>query len=363
MSRYAECSYVALSFHIGLLARKLISPGWHGRFAQRRTRVPTSVDRQPHWIHVNALPQPDSKEIDGKWVAFLPGPAPGAKRPNEQQIIEITRELVDKDVILGAMLSQPSLDVAIFFTTADRLSIWKARQLIQQGLQVRDKDLVWKAEFETDDDWNPGIGNLWFLSELLDALDRKEQSLRQGRRQKVGSIQKNAIDPLIARWRRRLLEDKMRSRSKMVIRPNFPVQDYRTDPRLAFIIMPYAADWSPDVYHVISGVGTELGIEIRRADETARPDVIINDVWRLLNTAGIVIADVTEHNANVFYELGIAHTLGQRVVLLRQRDSHALPFDIGYWRSFEYGLRPLETEEFRKTLRRILRVHLDEFAA
>jgi hypothetical protein len=39
------------------------------------------------------------------------------------------------------------------------------------------------------------------------------------------------------------------------------------------------------------------------------------DVWNSIYSSSIIIADCTGRNPNVFYELGIAHTLGKPVIL------------------------------------------------
>jgi hypothetical protein len=48
-----------------------------------------------------------------------------------------------------------------------------------------------------------------------------------------------------------------------------------------------------------------------------------------------VVADITGRNPNVFYELGIAHTYGQRVVLLAQ-GTEDIPFDLQRFRHILY---------------------------
>ena len=55
---------------------------------------------------------------------------------------------------------------------------------------------------------------------------------------------------------------------------------------------------------------------------------IINDIIQQLDTAEIVLADLTDSNANVFYELGIRHTLSRRTIMVAQKGQD-LPFDIG----------------------------------
>jgi hypothetical protein len=61
-------------------------------------------------------------------------------------------------------------------------------------------------------------------------------------------------------------------------------------------------------------------------------------MFRLLVTADLVIADVSLHNPNVFYELGIRHGLQQRhTFLLREKSTADLyPFDLQTDRYFVY---------------------------
>lgn len=49
-----------------------------------------------------------------------------------------------------------------------------------------------------------------------------------------------------------------------------------------------------------------------------------------------VIEDVTDKNPNVFYELGIAHTLGKNVIIITQNKNHT-PFDIQHIRYIQYN--------------------------
>jgi hypothetical protein len=99
-------------------------------------------------------------------------------------------------------------------------------------------------------------------------------------------------------------------------------------------------------------------LNVIRADDIFGPRKIINDIWQSINKAGLIIADISIHNANVFYELGIAHTLGKEVILTRKKDGEKSPFDISAWRYIEYELTPLKAEEFRNTLSKVFKDYL-----
>lgn len=60
------------------------------------------------------------------------------------------------------------------------------------------------------------------------------------------------------------------------------------------------------------------------------------DIWHSINDADFVIADITGRNANVLYELGIAHTLAKPVLIV-SRNAADIPIDLGTRRVILYG--------------------------
>jgi hypothetical protein len=61
------------------------------------------------------------------------------------------------------------------------------------------------------------------------------------------------------------------------------------------------------------------------------------DMFERLVTADIVLADISIHNANVFYELGIRHALRDRHTFLLRCKGDDVPFDLRTDRYFEYS--------------------------
>ena len=75
---------------------------------------------------------------------------------------------------------------------------------------------------------------------------------------------------------------------------------------------------------------------IVRADRIPNSGIITNQVIRLLISADLVIADMTDHNPNVFYEMGIRHATRRPIIHIRQKQT-AIPFDAANMRAFEYS--------------------------
>jgi hypothetical protein len=80
------------------------------------------------------------------------------------------------------------------------------------------------------------------------------------------------------------------------------------------------------------------GFRVMRADKIfgTPNNYIIEDIWRLINRSALLITDVTTQNPNVFYELGMAHTVGRDVILISQKIED-VPFDIHNLRYYPYA--------------------------
>ena len=79
----------------------------------------------------------------------------------------------------------------------------------------------------------------------------------------------------------------------------------------------------------------------------------MEDVWKGIFQAKVVIADLTSRNPNVYYELGIAHTLGKRFILLAQNIDD-IPFDLRHYRCILYTDDVDGFEQLTQNLARML---------
>lgn len=78
---------------------------------------------------------------------------------------------------------------------------------------------------------------------------------------------------------------------------------------------------------VIRPVCLDLGFSALRADELAGSGLITKDMLIRLLTDDLVVADLTEHNPNVFYELAVRHFTGKPLVSIISH-SELIPFDV-----------------------------------
>lgn len=124
------------------------------------------------------------------------------------------------------------------------------------------------------------------------------------------------------------------------VNPIFGPASYAVDPRLAFVLMPFTEELTKIFNVVIKPAVESAGLQLvcKRADDIKSNRAIIQDIWKSICEARIVIADMTGFNANVMYELGITHTLGKETILIYQSSGEVkFPFDLAHIRRIEYS--------------------------
>ncbi|MCG8085308.1 MAG: restriction endonuclease [Candidatus Thiodiazotropha taylori] len=94
-----------------------------------------------------------------------------------------------------------------------------------------------------------------------------------------------------------------------------------------FVVMPFAAEFE-DVYILgIREVAEKLNLIVERADNVEHNKDILEIIQDRIQTCDVVVADTTNSNPNVFYEVGYAHGVEQPTILVC-RKGETLPFDI-----------------------------------
>jgi len=128
--------------------------------------------------------------------------------------------------------------------------------------------------------------------------------------------------------------------------------------------MPFAADLKAVYDPHIKRVTNRLGLSAARADDIFSAGTVISDVWAYINSARVLIVDCTKRNPNVFYEIGLGHVVGKRIILIAQdKKDVPLPFDTASIRHilYEYtwpGMIRLE-HTLAETLKAVLNLPSD----
>jgi hypothetical protein len=138
---------------------------------------------------------------------------------------------------------------------------------------------------------------------------------------------------------------------------------------ICFVIMPIRREGSEEYFHFrtiydeyILPIVTPYGFEkVIRADDIHKSGAITQDIIVQLATAELVVADLTDLNPNVFYELGVRHSLRGRgtILVLDEGRTADVPFDLSAYRviKFKSDLQGISK------LRQGLKSYLDVLAA
>jgi hypothetical protein len=127
-----------------------------------------------------------------------------------------------------------------------------------------------------------------------------------------------------------------------------------SEPRV-FVNMPFTEPFDTVYRDVILPVSKNLGFKVVRVDEVVGPGIIIEDIQQQIEGAHAVVAEISTHNPNVFYELGYAHALRKPAVLLvRRQEGETMPFDVSGYRAIFYN----DSIGGKKIVERNLKQHL-----
>jgi len=130
------------------------------------------------------------------------------------------------------------------------------------------------------------------------------------------------------------------------------------DKKLIFVITPigekgsekykkYDAIFKTMIKPAIDSVDSSF--RILRADHISQPGSFIKDILEHIQNAYIVIANLTDLNPNVFYELGVRHALSKRTIMITE-DINSLPSDLKEYRAISYYPDITTIEEFKDNL-------------
>lgn len=105
-----------------------------------------------------------------------------------------------------------------------------------------------------------------------------------------------------------------------------------------FVMMPFASPIGEYYHHVYEPAIRKAGLTPVRADaDIFGTGKIIDQIWYGINAAKVLVAELTQRNPNVLYELGLAHALEKPVVLVSANDKD-VPFDLRHIRVIYYDV-------------------------
>lgn len=125
------------------------------------------------------------------------------------------------------------------------------------------------------------------------------------------------------------------------------VAQTEVDKTLVFVLTPFHPDYEL-TYDAIASICQSIGLKCLRGDEEHITGETFPHILRLIAQSRLVVANLDGRNANVFYELGIAHALGKPVLLVASSPKD-VPFDVRttrivFWQSIQELRQKLRDE-------------------
>lgn len=105
-----------------------------------------------------------------------------------------------------------------------------------------------------------------------------------------------------------------------------------------FVMMPFREPHGSYYEKIYKPAIEKAGLKpVRADDEIFGTGKIMDQILTGINSSKVLIAELTTRNANVFYELGLAHALEKPVVLVSSNEGD-VPFDLNHIRVIYYDV-------------------------
>lgn len=128
-----------------------------------------------------------------------------------------------------------------------------------------------------------------------------------------------------------------------------------TESKSIFVISPIGSAGTPEhrryrltLDYIVKKAFFAPDWEVVRADDETSPDSITTQVIGRIVESDLIIADLTDHNPNVFYELAVAHGYQKRVIHMME-EGQKVPFDVVDQRVIFYDLADPESVDNART--------------
>jgi hypothetical protein len=122
------------------------------------------------------------------------------------------------------------------------------------------------------------------------------------------------------------------------------IRNIKVIKKRVFVLTPFHPKYE-HTYKLIQSVCARLHLECVRGDEEFKPGAVLSHILELMAQASIIVVNIDGRNPNVYYELGIAHAIGKKTILLAS-DIDDVPFDLQSQRIVLYKT----DEELERTL-------------
>ena len=108
--------------------------------------------------------------------------------------------------------------------------------------------------------------------------------------------------------------------------------------RRCFVVMPFRSELNFVYLYLAQYLEQHHNLAVSRGDTEVLTKPLMDKIAASIATADVILGDVTGSNANVFFELGLAHAAGKPIIFLTQDDPETAPVDIRQFKHIRYDL-------------------------
>lgn len=101
-------------------------------------------------------------------------------------------------------------------------------------------------------------------------------------------------------------------------------------------LIPFSKEFNAVFHNAIQPAADSLGFHCSKVDIPYAPAAIVGHIIKRIFQDDLIIADITGSNPNVFYELGVAHTVANKTIMICEETGEKLPFDLAAYRVLFY---------------------------
>jgi hypothetical protein len=113
------------------------------------------------------------------------------------------------------------------------------------------------------------------------------------------------------------------------------IPEWDPDPELVFVIISFSPDMDP-IYEGIKAAGEGRNLRDDRVKDVPGDYKRYDKIVQMIQSARLVVADLTHERPNVYFELGFSRGLGKTVVTIA-REATKVHFDVKDWTCFFYN--------------------------
>ena len=119
--------------------------------------------------------------------------------------------------------------------------------------------------------------------------------------------------------------------------------------------MPFCGELTAH-FQFFKRCGDLANISVSRVDRDEISSDISESIYRSIRDADLILVDLTGSNPNVLYELGVAHSMGKRVILVAD-SVDSVPFDIASASTYSITVTRRKRSRFDRSSNRAASSH------